>query len=125
MPLHVSLEKLSVGLLPDVMNFMPELILCATIVVLLLARLFRAAGRLHMGSFALVGALFALAVSARQWYDNPARAEMFSGLLAFDNLTIFLRLFLLAFASLLIWLSLLPRLPVRDHSADLYTLLVG
>ena len=58
MPLHVSLEKLSVGLLPDVMNFMPELILCATIVVLLLARLFRAAGRLHMGSFALVGVIY-------------------------------------------------------------------
>jgi len=125
MPINTSLEKLTSGLLSDVMNFMPELILCATIVLLLLARLFRAVERFHMGAFALIGSLLALTASGYQWYQDQTQAEMFSGLLIADNLTIFMRLFLFAFTSLLIWLSLLTRIPDREDSADFYSLLLG
>ena len=49
----------------------------------------------------------------------------FSGLLVFDNFTIFLRLFLLGFAALIIWLTLLTGIPDREDSADFYCLLLG
>ncbi len=50
------------------MAFLPELILCGTIVLLLFVRLFRASDRGHLGWVALVvDALIALLVSWNQW----------------------------------------------------------
>src|SRR5205085_8366402 len=51
--------------------------------------------------------------------------EFFSGLMVYDNFTIYLRLFLLAFVALLIWLSLLTGIPDTEDSADFYSLLLG
>src|SRR4051794_4590297 len=90
--LRVSLER-----------FLPELILCGTIVTLLLVRLLRAFNRMHLGWLALPGTLVALVFSLRQWLDPlpnedfflSGPREMFSGLLVYDNFTIFLRIFLL------------------------------
>jgi NADH-quinone oxidoreductase subunit N len=120
----------------DVLAFLPELVLCGTIVLLLLLRLFTRLDRLHLGPVALVLTLYALWVSTRQWTqtgydprlslaDTPNVLEIFSGLLVYDNFTIFLRLFLLGFAALLIWLSLLTGIPDREDSADFYCLLLG
>jgi NADH-quinone oxidoreductase subunit N len=110
----------------DLGNFLPELILCGTIVLLLVLRLFSALDRVHLGWLALVLTAAALVVSADQWADNPRKPQgMFSGLLSYDNFTIFLRLFLLGFASLIIWLSLLTGIPDREDSADFYCLLLG
>ena len=41
------------------------------------------------------------------------------------NFTIFLRLFLLGFTALIIWLTLLTGIPDREDSADFYCLLLG
>jgi NADH-quinone oxidoreductase subunit N len=109
----------------DLANFLPELILCGSIVLLLLLRLFSALDRVHLGWLALVLTAAALVVSARQWADNPRPQPMFGGLLAYDSFTIFLRLFLLGFAALIIWLSLLTGIPDREDSADFYCLLLG
>src|SRR5260370_785355 len=49
----------------------------------------------------------------------------FGGLVAYDNFTIFVRLFLLAFAGLLTWLTMLTGIPDREDSADFYCLLLG
>jgi NADH-quinone oxidoreductase subunit N len=117
----------------DLQAFMPELILCGGIVLLLLLRLFGPLDRLHLGWVALVFTLAAVAMSAAQWQannTNTAPVAIFggdpqTGLLVFDNFTIFLRLFLYGFTALVIWLSLLSGIPDREDSADFHCLLLG
>ncbi len=119
------LQQLQTSLGRDVQAFLPELILCGTIVVLLLLRLFTALDRVHLGWVALALTLLALFVSWTQWLENPAPRDFFGGLLVFDTFTIFLRLFLFGFTALVIWLSLLTGIPDREDSADFYCLLLG
>ena len=81
----------------------------------------------HLGWVALVMTVYALFVSWQQWshadgYD-PRRVEalgqpidLFSGLLVYDNFTVFMRLFLFSAAALLIWLSMLTNIPDREDS---------
>jgi NADH-quinone oxidoreductase subunit N len=121
----MSLADLTANLTRDLNNFMPELLLCSTIVMLLLLRLFPGMHRAHMGWVALFGCVLALLTSAGQWIDNQNSVDMFSGLLVNDNLTIFLRLFLFGFTTLTIWLTFLTRIPDREDSADFYCLLLG
>jgi NADH-quinone oxidoreductase subunit N len=119
----------------DVLAFLPELVLCGTIVLLLLLRLFRSLDRLHLGWVALAGCVLGLVISWLQWNQqppfDPRAAEatpslpLFTGLLVYDNFTIFLRLFLLFFVALIIGLSLLTGIPDREDSADFYSLLLG
>jgi NADH-quinone oxidoreductase subunit N len=115
---------------------MPELTLCAIIVFLLLIRLFNRFNGVHAGWVALVLTLYTLFVAWNQWtggdYDprahlasQPKAMEMFAGMLVYDNFTIFLRLFLLGFTALIIFLSLQTGIPDREDSADFYVLLLG
>src|SRR5262249_4770085 len=125
--------------------FLPELVLCFGVVVLLVCRLFKAFDRTHMGGIALALTLLALVFSVLQWIGvdrltslssdlgwfalkNPAKTGAllpFGGLLIYDYLTIFLRIFLYACTALVIWLSLVTGIPDREDSADFYTLLLG
>jgi NADH-quinone oxidoreductase subunit N len=137
------LPNIDLGLLQiDCLNFLPELIACAGIVLFLLMRLF---DRSHMGSIALLITLIALGVSVLQWYggyglESPKRAVLgidtnapfqgtfrsaFGGLLVYDHVTIFLRCFLYGFTALVIWLSLTTGIPDREDSPDFYCLLLG
>lgn len=141
----------------DLPAFLPELVLCGAIVLMLVLRLFSRFDRRHMGGVALVLTLYALYVSWVQWnngiYDprpeptaanrsiddtvrkegaisgprvgSSASLELFSGLLVYDNVTIFLRMFLLGFAVLVIWLCLMTGIPDREDSADFFCLLLG
>ena len=56
---------------------------------------------------------------------NPRSLDMFAGLLVYDNFTIFLRLFLLGFTALIIFLTLQTGIPDREetysNSPSLYT----
>ena len=70
----------------------------------------------------------------RQWSPadmlNPAtgwplRDSVFGGMLAYDSLAVFARIFLIASTGLIIWLSLLTGIPDREDSTDFYTLLLG
>jgi NADH-quinone oxidoreductase subunit N len=121
----------------DLQAFLPELILCAAIVVLLLLRLVSALNRWHLGWVALLFTVAALLVAVGQWQGRlelltpatavggPTAYRFFTGLVAYDNLTIFLRLFLLSFVALVIWLTLLTGIPDHEDSADFYSLLLG
>lgn len=118
--------------LNDLGAFLPELLLCYTIVMMLVLRLFSGFDRLHMGYLALLFTLGALTVSLCQWcgclgMSRPSifNQQMFGGLLIFDNFTIFLRCFLYGFTALTIWLTLATGIPDREDSADFYCLLLG
>jgi NADH-quinone oxidoreductase subunit N len=88
----------------------------------------------HQGGLALFTVLLALGVSLCQWtgypegvFKNPGKSaeQLFTGLLVYDNLTIYLRLFLYGFTALVIWMSLTTGIPDREDSADFYVLLLG
>jgi len=119
-----NLGALQTDLVDDVWAFMPELILCSGIVLLLILRMFKALDRLHLSGIALILTLAALGWSAVQWQSRPD-SPMFGGLLWYDGFTVFLRLFLFSFAALLIWLSMLTGIPDREDSGDFYCLLLG
>src|SRR5438132_13071149 len=116
MYLHQWLEALQIGDLgmglgKDLLHFAPELILCFTIVLMLFLRLFTGLNRLHLGSLALVLTVVALLVNWDAWQNAGGSDVMFTGLLAFDNFTLFRRFFLLTFTILIIWLSILTGIP--------------
>src|SRR5262245_37544985 len=111
--MFLKIDKLQGDLLLDVLVFLPELLLCVGIVVLLLWRLVPMFDRTHLGGIALAFTLAALAVSICQWkggfgewlpnlLETPSLMAMkarpfFTGLLVYDHFTIFLRCFLFAF----------------------------
>ncbi|MCI0492739.1 MAG: NADH-quinone oxidoreductase subunit N [Planctomycetes bacterium] len=116
--LHVSLPL-----------FRPELAISATIVVMLLVRVFRWGEKINPFWIALIGAAIAL------WYALPAgglgqfgnveRHEIFTGMLIYDSMTAFFRVFLLFFAVLFVVLVRMTGLADRDDGQDFYTLLLG
>ena len=120
-------SRLSSSLERDLLGFLPELLLCVTVVGMLLARLFTPLSRIHLGWFALFMTATAFAFGILFWpglsnwfVDSTAShpVEAFSGLLIFDKFGLYFRLFLLAFLALSIWLSLLTGIPDREDSAD-------
>jgi NADH-quinone oxidoreductase subunit N len=135
-----NIPRLTGNSLVDLMAFMPELLLCGAIVLMLFLRLF---GRMHVGLLALCFVLLALALSVGQWigevdvvgigripFQTPNEASnqalpLFSGLLVFDYFTLFLRCFLYTFTALIIVLTLLTGIPDADDSADFHCLLLG
>src|SRR5262249_9746469 len=122
--LKTAIDTLQESVLRDCAAFLPELVLCAGIVVLLLLRLFSGRSPWPPGGLALRSTAIALAAAADQWlgvfewtptpeqFRGEAKSsDLFSGMLVYDYFTIFLRLFLLTFAVLIIWLSLLTGIP--------------
>src|SRR5712692_8282951 len=106
------LDSIQRTLAADLRGFTPELVLCVGIVVLLLLRLLPSFDRLHLGWVSLAFSLGALAYAVADWVaPGESVRDLFTGLLRFDRFTLFLRLFLLAFTTLVIWLSLLTRIP--------------
>ena len=126
--------RLSDGLQRDLFAFLPELVLCGTIVGMLLSRLFTPLSRLHLGWFGLVMSGIAFAAGLAFWPELGGWSRVlptdrgvtgFSGLLVFDTFGLYFRVFLLAFLILSLWLSLVTGIPDREDSADYITLLVG
>ena len=108
--------------------FRPELALCATIVLMLLVRVFR--GGEHIPSFllALGGSVAALWLALPKeglasWTSAPQ--EIFTGMLVYDSLTAYIRVFLLVFAVLFVILSRLTGIADREDGQDYYTLVLG
>jgi NADH-quinone oxidoreductase subunit N len=157
-----DINLLTAELSRHLLSFLPELLLCFGIVLLLFMKLFRGMRRSHMGNLALLMTVLALGVSVLQWMavgqergaspSNPVASviggfkafeetndrngikaeELFrsqhadaAGLLVYDRLTIALKLFLLVFTALIIWLTMLTGIPDREDSADFHTLLLG
>jgi NADH-quinone oxidoreductase subunit N len=109
--------------------FKPELMISATIVVLLLVRIIRIGDFVDPFWLALAGTLVAL------FYAVPddgcmaiakiQREELFTGMLVYDSMTAFFRIFLLAFAFAFIILVRMTGLTDKEDGQDFYTLLLG
>ena len=91
--------------------FSPELALCATIVVLLLVRLANLDHKLPAYWIALVGTVCSLFLASMQFAGKIDPQVYFSGMLVYDQFTVFLRLFLLVFLILVIALTVISGIP--------------
>lgn len=107
--------------------FLPELVLCLTIVLMLLVRVFNWGRRLDAFLFVLAGsatAFFLAAVTASVSSDWP-RVEIFTGMLVYDTFSIYMRSVLLLFAVLFAIFTKLSGIPDREDGPDIYTLVLG
>ncbi len=116
----------------DVSVFLPELVLCGTVVALLLGRLLNIDRWLPSHWIAMAGTLIAFGIAFGVVYTGGSDAylegegaRIFSGLLVHDGLSVFFKLFLLVFLVLVIALTVLSGIPDNQDGPDFYTLLVG
>lgn len=120
-------------------SFLPELVLSATIVAMLLLRVLsfnratEALARFVASWLPLVGAVAALAVTEPWTYftghppaaDKALGGELFTGMLAYDTFTIYFRSILLFFVVLFVLFTQLSGIPDKEDAADFYTLILG
>lgn len=109
--------------------FKPELAICGTIVVLLLVRVFKGGEYVPSFLLALVGSIVALSLALptdglASW-QALERQELFTGMLVYDTLTAFIRVFLLVFVVLFIILSRLTGIANPKDGQDYYALVLG
>ena len=109
--------------------FLPELVLCGTIVLMLLVRVFRGGEKIPPFLVAIVGSLVALWTAlpkggAAAWTELQT-TELFTGMLVYDTLTVYIRIFLAAFLVLFVLLSRMTGIADRDDGQDYYTLAFG
>ncbi len=130
----VTLQSLAAALSSNTLDvslprFMPELIICATIVIMLLGRMVRFTARLDSFWLALIGVAvafyYAIPEGGIAAIGDVQRQELFTGMLAYDSMTVFFRLFLVTFAFWFIILVRLTGLADRQDGQDFYTLLLG
>ena len=108
--------------------FLPELVICLTIVLLLTVRLFDSLKKLDVFWVALVGSVagFVLANPLQLLQsESISRMEIFTGMLVYDSFTIYMRLVLLGFAMLFVIFTKLSGIPDREDGADIYSLVLG
>ncbi|MCR9118756.1 MAG: hypothetical protein NXI22_17610, partial [bacterium] len=108
--------------------FLPELIVCATILVLLLVRIAKLSRFVDPFWVTGIGAALALLAAAMPMFAAEAsigRSEIFGGMLVFDGFTVFSRSVLLLFAFLFAIFSKLSGIPDRDNGNDIYALVLG
>src|SRR6478735_9224569 len=118
--------------------YFPELLLCATVLVLLFARLPRWGWKVDSFWIALAGSILALCAAA-PWDHlravvsstdaaNPAavtRMEIFTGMLVYDTFSVYVRSLLLTFAVLLVIFTKITGIPDREDAPDIYSLFFG
>lgn len=117
-------EQLKANTLGSLNPFAPELAICATIIVLLLVRLFDFLRWLDAFFIALVGTLIALALAALPGAPE-VRTEIFTGMLVYDGFAWFIRSLLLGFGVLFIVFTYLSGVPQREDRTDFYALFLG
>lgn len=119
----------------SLLMFLPELVVVGTILALLFVRLLDLDKRLPGQSVALLGSTIALLLAVVQFLalknldtanGDPFKPQsMFTGLLVYDAFSVFLKVFLLLFLQLVVYLTRLTGVPDRDDAPDFYTLLFG
>ena len=118
--------------------FLPELVICLTVLALLAVRIPRWGWRVDTFWIALVGSGVALycaapwehlgvVLSAAQAAEPAAvtRMEIFTGMLVYDTFSVFVRSLLLAFAFLFVIFTKLSGIPDKEDGPDIYSLVLG
>lgn len=110
--------------------FAPELCLVATIVLLLLVRLFGADRYLPGSIVALTGTVAGLIFACKEFWqlqsvDPTASTPLFTGLLLYDSFTVFFRVFLILFLLFVEYLTMISGIPDQEDAPDFYVLLMG
>jgi NADH-quinone oxidoreductase subunit N len=118
--------------------FLPELVICVTVLALLLVRLFRVGRHVDMFWIALAGSIAALYFTAPWDHLGPVltenaeklpasvtRMEIFTGMLVYDTFSVFVRSTLFLFAILFVVFTRLSGIPDHEDSPDIYTLILG
>src|SRR3972149_2113283 len=122
-------NNLQSNTLDSLQLFRPELAICATIVVMLLVRLFNVGQRIDPFWPAPIGSLTAfwdaLPEGGIDKLGGVGRHEIFTGMLVYDSLTAYFRMFLLAFAFLFVILVRMTGLADKQDGQDFYSLLLG
>jgi len=108
--------------------FKPELVLTATIVVLLLLKMLWPQRGIHAAWVTLAGVALALCF-VRPWQLGasplPGAAQTFTGMLFSDSLAIYLRALVLCFVGLLAVFTMLSGIPSRADATDFFVLILG
>ncbi|QDU60743.1 NADH-quinone oxidoreductase subunit N [Planctomycetes bacterium Pan216] len=112
----------------DLRLFMPQFVLCLTIVLILLLRTF--SDHINAKPFAFIGTVIGLLFALWNWMSasishEPVNHELFGGMLVHDMFSIYMTVFLLAFAMATVVLTMLTGMPDTEDSADFTTLLLG
>ncbi|MEY4179338.1 MAG: NADH-quinone oxidoreductase subunit, partial [Planctomycetota bacterium] len=123
MNLHVLVSQLISDTQGSVAKFRPELVICATIIVMLLTRVSPLSRFVSSFLIFITGTIAALAVTGP--WTGIDRQELFTGMLVYDGFTVYLRTILLLFALLFALFTRLSGLPDRSDGADIYTLVLG
>lgn len=105
-------------------GFAPELILCATIIAMLVARLPRGGHKINACYIGLIGSLVAL-FYAVNLPGQLVGKEIFDGLIVVDQFTVYFRSILMFFLVLFLIFTRLSGIPDREDSPDFYTLVLG
>jgi NADH:ubiquinone oxidoreductase subunit 2 (subunit N) len=111
---------------PSLIAFRPELILCATIVAMLLVKMFNRGRTTNAFYVMWFGTFAALVISIYGNNGDPDKpAEIFSGMLVYDTFGIYMRRLLLLFALVFATFTQISGIPHRKHSTEFFTLVLG
>jgi len=114
---------------PSLAAFRPELALCATIVLLLMARMFfsaRSSSPFYVTAIGIVTALW----FAAPWHylttaGQSALGPIFTGLLVFDTFSVYMRGLLLLFVLLFVAFTQTAGTPERENATEFFVLILG
>jgi len=130
----VNLQSIINSLVSDTVStslplFKPELVLCVTIVVMLLFRVFPLLDKVPPFLLALAGSIVALwtalPLEGLATWATVERQELFTGMLVYDSVTAYMKVFLLTFTLLFVILSRLTGIADREDGQDYYSLVFG
>ena len=110
-------------------GFKPEIVLCITLFVLLIAKCFTWGTRIDLAfPLTCIGLCLSLYVAEPWNYlsdSAPPRTELFTGMLVLDSFTAFFRAILLLSALLLVILTQITGVPDLSDATDFFCLVLG
>ncbi|MBI3836742.1 MAG: NADH-quinone oxidoreductase subunit N [Planctomycetia bacterium] len=127
MSLSDLINQLVIDTLGSTAAFRGELVLCGTIVLILLSRVFNLTSRVDSFYVTLAGSAVALYLAGPWLTVEPVGGsqQLFTGLLVYDSFTIYFRTLLFFFAVLFAVFTRISGVPDRDAAPDVYTLVLG
>ncbi len=134
MSFYSLIDEAAASLGTSLPAFLPELVICATIVGLLLVRTVYTGRKLDAFWLMLFGSLAALWLAAPWHYlqagvnllsGTETGTPIFTGMLVYDKFSVYMRGLLLFFAALYAVFTRLSGVPDREDATEFYVLILG